>query len=92
MPSDSETLGFVVIESLASGVPAVGVSAGGLVEIIENGSTGFLVSNGDNYAEMTEKVKVLISDSNLRNTMGVQAREWACKFGWEAATSKLRNK
>ena len=30
MPSDSETLGFVVLESMASGVPVVGAAAGGV--------------------------------------------------------------
>ena len=30
MPSDSETLGFVVLESMASGVPVVGAAAGGI--------------------------------------------------------------
>ena len=34
MPSDSETLGFVVLEAMASGVPVVGVAAGGLVDLI----------------------------------------------------------
>ena len=30
MPSDSETLGFVVLESMACGVPVVGANAGGI--------------------------------------------------------------
>ena len=35
MPSDSETLGFVVLESMASGVPVVGCNAGGIPSIID---------------------------------------------------------
>jgi sulfoquinovosyltransferase len=34
MPSESETLGFVVLEAMASGVPVVAVAAGGLTDII----------------------------------------------------------
>lgn len=34
MPSESETLGFVVLEAMASGVPVVAVAAGGIVDII----------------------------------------------------------
>lgn len=42
MPSESETLGFVVLEAMASRVPVVAVAAGGLTDIItrpgENGA------------------------------------------------------
>lgn len=37
MPSDSETLGFVVLESMASGVPVVGADAGGIPDLIHHG-------------------------------------------------------
>lgn len=38
MPSDSETLGFVVLESMASGVPVVGADAGGIPDLIGDGT------------------------------------------------------
>lgn len=40
MPSDSETLGFVVLESMASGVPVVGANAGGIPDLIDDGKVG----------------------------------------------------
>lgn len=43
MPSESETLGFVVLEAMASGLPVVCVRAGGLPDILDkDGVTGFL--------------------------------------------------
>lgn len=39
MPSESETLGFVVLEAMASQVPVVAVAAGGLTDIITNPGT-----------------------------------------------------
>lgn len=36
MPSESETLGFVALEAMSSGVPVVAVAAGGLTDIITN--------------------------------------------------------
>ena len=40
MPSDSETLGFVVLESMASGVPVVGAAAGGVLNLIHDDQDG----------------------------------------------------
>lgn len=37
MPSETETLGFVVLESMASGVPVVGANAGGIPDLIDDG-------------------------------------------------------
>lgn len=91
MPSDTETLGFVVMEALASGVPVVGVRAGGLIDIIETDKTGFLVSNDDNMQEFSSKVKILIENRSMREQFAHSAAEWAKSWSWEAATSKLRN-
>ena len=44
MPSESETLGFVALEAMASGLPVVAVAAGGLTDILTNpGVTGQLL-------------------------------------------------
>lgn len=40
MPSETETLGFVVLEAMASGVPVVAVAAGGLTDIVQHEKTG----------------------------------------------------
>jgi len=89
MPSDSETLGFVVLESMASGVPVVGADAGGIPDIIEHGKTGFLVEPGDTdgYVECLEKLR----NQKFRDRMGKASRNEAERWGWEAATSYLRN-
>lgn len=91
MPSDSETLGFVVLEAMASGVPVVSVAAGGLIDIVEDGNTGFLVSNDDGMEQFTARCAELVRDTDKRKAMGVAGRRWAESWSWEAATSKLRN-
>lgn len=89
MPSDSETLGFVVLESMASGVPVVGCAAGGIPDLIRNGDTSFLVPPGDTdgYVRCARQ----LIDDTARKAMGKRARAEAEKWGWEAATSVLRN-
>ncbi len=91
MPSDTETLGFVVLEALASGVPVVAVAAGGLVDIIEHESTGYLAENDDNMDDFSERVKSLLEDASLRERIGSNALRYTQQWSWEAATSKLRN-
>ena len=85
----TETLGFVVLESMASGVPVVGCAAGGIPDLIRDEDTGFLVQPGDidGYVNCAKK----LMDSKFRQEMGVRARTEAEKWGWEAATSVLRN-
>ena len=91
MPSDSETLGFVVLEAMASGVPVVSVAAGGLIDIVEDGNTGFLASNDDGMEQFTARCAELVRDADKRKAMGAAGRRWAESWSWEAATSKLRN-
>ncbi len=47
----SEPFGIVLIESLACGVPVVAYPRGSVPEIIENGTSGFLVNNVDEAAD-----------------------------------------
>ncbi|KAF7016079.1 unnamed protein product [Triticum aestivum] len=93
MPSESETLGFVVLEAMSSGVPVVAARAGGIPDIIpedQEGKTSFLYIPGD-VDDCVGKVELLLSCEELRETMGKAARKEMEKFGWKAATRKIRN-
>jgi sulfoquinovosyltransferase len=90
MPSETETLGFVVLEALASGVPVVGVAAGGLLDIIQHGETGFLAPAGDpNMTDFSGYVSRLKEDPSLRTRISAAGRLWAEQFSWKSATEKL---
>ena len=66
MPSETETLGFVVLEAMASGIPVVAVAAGGLTDILTaQGKTGLLYQPGD-YQQAAQLVKQLIEDPEYR--------------------------
>jgi len=92
MPSDSETLGFVVLESMASEVPVVGCNAGGIphtIRPVEN-TGSFLVETGD-IDGYVEKLKLLQNDPELCKQMGKRSREEMLKWSWEDSMSGIQD-
>ncbi|CAH2074565.1 unnamed protein product [Thlaspi arvense] len=93
MPSESETLGLVVLEAMASGLAVVAARAGGIPDIIpedQEGKTGFLFNPGD-VEDCVTKLRTLLHDSETREIIGKAAREETEKYDWRAATTKIRN-
>ncbi|CAJ2656018.1 unnamed protein product [Trifolium pratense] len=93
MPSESETLGQVVLEALSSGIPVVGARAGGIPDIIpedQDGKIGYLYTPGD-LEDCLSKLKPLLHDIELRETMGKAARIEMEKYDWREATKTIRN-
>jgi sulfoquinovosyltransferase len=90
MPSETETLGFVALEAMASGVPVIAVAAGGLTDIItEPGTTGLLYPPKD-YALAAKHTAGLIANPAKRREVGAAGRREVERFGWAAATRKIR--
>ena len=87
-PSDTETLGFVAMESMASGVPAIGARAGGIPDVIQHGVNGLLFTPGD-LADLTAQVTKLVDDPGLRHRLGTRARQDMEGLGWRSATEAL---
>ncbi|KAA8498997.1 Sulfoquinovosyl transferase SQD2 [Porphyridium purpureum] len=90
MPSESETLGFVVMESMASGVPVVGARAGGVPDLISHGQNGLLFEPG-NAQDAIACVRSLLENKEKRDVMALEARKEAERWNWQAATAVTRN-
>jgi len=69
-----EATGDAILEAMSVGLPVVALDTGGVKNIVQDGSTGYLVDN-DNYMSFAEPVKKLLSSRKLRKSMGNQARE-----------------
>jgi len=77
VPSRSEdTLPTSALEAGFFGVPVVASRRGGLPEIVQDQVTGLLFENGD-VQQLAQHLRILLSDSELRNNMGRKARERA---------------
>ncbi len=87
-PSDTETLGFVAMESMACGVPAVGARAGGIPDVINENVNGLMFTPGD-LGDLTKKLGSLLFDKDKRARLGAQARRDMEQHGWRAATEAL---
>jgi glycosyltransferase involved in cell wall biosynthesis len=84
--SASEGWSLTVMEAALCATPSAALAVGGLRESIVDGETGILAIT---MPELTRRVRELIEDANLRDRLGVAARERAKTFTWErtAATT-----
>lgn len=57
LPSFSETLGKVLIESLSAGTPILASKVGGIVDILKDGENGHFISNTDPSDLATQMIK-----------------------------------
>jgi phosphatidylinositol alpha 1,6-mannosyltransferase len=79
-PSHTDTFGNVVLEALASGVPAIVTPDGGPRYIVKDGETGSIATD-DGFSAA---VAALILDPELHERMRVAARAYAMSASWDS--------
>ena len=90
-PSLSETFGNVVLEAMASGLPVVAYDVQGPKDIVRDRFTGALVSEITANALAT-RMREILENTDLRRTMGRQARLYAEQQTWGLIMSGMRNR
>ena len=76
-------------EAMASGKVVITSNVQALAEIIEHGQTG-LVFEKDNSMDLAEKLESVISNSELRVTLGANARDWVVEnHSWEIVSRRV---
>lgn len=75
LPSYAEGLPLVPLEAMAHGLPCIGFSdCSGIPILIENGVTGLHVEREDQVDSLADAIRKLMSDPNLRASMGKAAK------------------
>jgi glycosyltransferase involved in cell wall biosynthesis len=84
-PSHTDTFGNVVLEALASGVPAIVTPDGGPKYIVRDGETGFVVPDNGFAAA----VATLASNRIRLKAMRQSARSHALGYSWDAVFRRV---
>lgn len=86
--SSKEGWGLTVVEANACGTTVLGANVPGLRDAIKNGETGLLYKYG-NIDELTEKILMLINDSDLRNRLAQNAIAFSRTFDWNVVAKHV---
>ena len=87
-PTRHEGMPNALLESMASGLPAIATRIAGNEELVREGRTGLLIPPNDSLA-LEGALKKLISDEPLRKRMGQAARQRATEnYSWGEVTDQ----
>ncbi len=88
MPSTTETLGFVVLEAMSSGLAVAAADAGGIPDMVRHGENGLLF-DAEDRASAIGAVRELVESPGRRRFLAQQGRKAAENASWESETRKL---
>jgi glycosyltransferase involved in cell wall biosynthesis len=88
-PSDSETLGMVMLEAHAAGLAVVAADTPAARELVRDHVDGLIYDPADARA-LVATVRRLVEDCQLRTAMGEEGRRSVTDATWSRATAVLR--
>lgn len=88
--STMETLGLVVLEAMASGLPIVAVNKYALPWLVKHSENGFLVKPFDE-ATMSKYLVEILKNKKLEEKMGRKSRKFATAYDTKKVGVKMEN-
>jgi glycosyltransferase involved in cell wall biosynthesis len=87
--NSGEAFGIVLVEAMARGKAIIATDLPGVRTVCKNGINGFLAKPGD-INDLAEKMKILLSDENLRNKFGMEGIKMVEeKYNWATHTNVI---
>ena len=83
-----ESLGLILLEAMASGLPIVASRIPGFAAVVKDGEHGLLVPPRDSEA-LCEALKRMLSDAAMRESMGRAAALHARGWSWDEVSSEV---
>jgi glycosyltransferase involved in cell wall biosynthesis len=87
--SQGEGWGLCVIEAAAQGVPTVAYDVEGLRDAVRDGTTGWLVRDGELLEDVVERALKELGDPERRAAVAVACRAWAGQFSWDSSAARM---
>ena len=86
--SHTETLGLVILEAMASGLPVIAAPAGGVADHLRDRVNGLAYPPGD-IAAMGRAICAVVRSPSLARQLGDGARATAERLSWEHELDRL---
>ena len=87
--SETETMGNVVLEAMASGTPVIAPRAGGIPHLVQHNESGLLFEPGDTSGTVN-LVNSVLTDDSIKQRLISAARQFAVEHGWKDAAMRVR--
>ncbi|MFD1677259.1 glycosyltransferase family 4 protein [Alicyclobacillus fodiniaquatilis] len=87
-PSTTETLGLVLFEAMATGLPVLAADSAPTREVLENGEAGFIFDSNSTES-MIESVKVMLTDTQKREAVRKRGLDIAKSLDWHGPSEQL---
>jgi len=89
LPTGMDTLGQSIIEASLMEKPVIATNVGGIPEVIDDGSTGYLIEK-NNVDLWIDKIRFLIDNKDEREELGKNGRNSMIKkFNWEKTAKRF---